>query len=540
MTKRNGLLVLCLLAVLIASKTEKAMCQDYSGKAEAVQHAIGKVATYVFGPPRDAWDEYTRDNERIDLMKEMLGDEYKPPVSDVFKILERIDTVSLSQNEKFYVHRIDAAGFGDGLGKICVVKASGSAVSDDQILHKVVFAHRTIEHLRHWKRENNIRMLRQSADLLKKMSVLHKTASVIDGMQSICSKVLAAKFTAGLSAKSEVKDVIGGEEAVKALVKFVVWEELGRWANMLEKASGKLTGCQKVEDLTYSDRVEIYYLLSNIAEDLDAIKTVAQNTFPAHNENVAWYTLKKVANDLTGAWLKKAKVTYGKKALDRRLKFENALKYAKKTANVAVGEVSYATWNLMILLEDIDDVCQYLEELHMRNEYVGQAFVRAEVCFLKALASSRVTKPESVPMGAGRSILIILDTSGSMSDRLSKTSERKIEGAIKAARELVKGTIGPAEWALMTYDGCRPRIVVNFTSDSAIIVNTLERIRARGNTPLAASLELAGEYIQSNGMYTTCDVVLLSDGMETCGGDPVKAARDLYGRSIDFTNWMEP
>jgi hypothetical protein len=50
-------------------------------------------------------------------------------------------------------------------------------------------------------------------------------------------------------------------------------------------------------------------------------------------------------------------------------------------------------------------------------------------------------------------------------------------------------------------------------------------IRPHGATPLAQSLRVAG--LQLAGRKGMCQVVLITDGMETCGGDPARVAAEL-------------
>lgn len=158
------------------------------------------------------------------------------------------------------------------------------------------------------------------------------------------------------------------------------------------------------------------------------------------------------------------------------------------------------------------------------------------------LKVQEVPQPLSTPgpVPGGRSILIILDTSGSMKDSLPGSGETKIDSARKAVQRLLDTTAGPVEWALMIFGGCKPILLVDFTEDASRISEALSRVKAAGKTPLAISLGKAGQYLQQNGNYITCDVVLLSDGEDTCGGNPVQAAQDLYGQSIDFEQWMKP
>jgi len=173
------------------------------------------------------------------------------------------------------------------------------------------------------------------------------------------------------------------------------------------------------------------------------------------------------------------------------------------------------------------------------KDYFKQKKEDMEQIILQSTGRMSHSPSVSGPVPGGRSILIILDTSASMTEYLPNTHEKKISSAKKAILQMLDTTARPVEWALMIYGGCRPKVVVNFTQEDAGIRKALAGIKVGGRTPLAASLTLAGRYLETGGRYITCDVILLSDGKDTCGGDPVKAAANLYGQSVDFTQWMK-
>lgn len=57
------------------------------------------------------------------------------------------------------------------------------------------------------------------------------------------------------------------------------------------------------------------------------------------------------------------------------------------------------------------------------------------------------------------------------------------------------------------------------------VVKRVMGLEAQGKTPLAYALRFAAEKVPS-----PCRIVLITDGMETCGGDPVSVARDLAAK----------
>ncbi|MEJ5349040.1 MAG: hypothetical protein WHS46_10185 [Desulfosoma sp.] len=59
---------------------------------------------------------------------------------------------------------------------------------------------------------------------------------------------------------------------------------------------------------------------------------------------------------------------------------------------------------------------------------------------------------------------------------------------------------------------------------------TVQNLCAKGKTPIVDALTQAGELLAKNENDTT--VVLVSDGLETCGGDPCQVAADLRARGL--------
>jgi hypothetical protein len=66
------------------------------------------------------------------------------------------------------------------------------------------------------------------------------------------------------------------------------------------------------------------------------------------------------------------------------------------------------------------------------------------------------------------------------------------------------------------------------------IVSWLQDFTVQGMTPLAASLQLALEDFIFDASRVN-SIVMLSDGIETCGGDPCQLVEDLKAQGINFT-----
>ena len=138
--------------------------------------------------------------------------------------------------------------------------------------------------------------------------------------------------------------------------------------------------------------------------------------------------------------------------------------------------------------------------------------------------------------GEGPAVMVILDASGSMLQRAG--SQRRIEVARQALSSLVKSLPEGTPFALRAFGhkeagSCR--------TDLEIPLGPLNRSAASGTvggiqafnlakTPIGRSLELVQQDLGGHKGETL--VVLLTDGEETCGGDPAAAIRGL--RSVGF------
>jgi hypothetical protein len=105
----------------------------------------------------------------------------------------------------------------------------------------------------------------------------------------------------------------------------------------------------------------------------------------------------------------------------------------------------------------------------------------------------------------------------------------KIEEAKRAALSTVASLPVGAEVALQFFgtSGCNVELVLGFTTDKNAMSAQIQNAGAHGSTPLALAIEEAGAYLKANAHSNERTIVLLTDGNETCGGDPVEAARKL-------------
>ena len=136
----------------------------------------------------------------------------------------------------------------------------------------------------------------------------------------------------------------------------------------------------------------------------------------------------------------------------------------------------------------------------------------------------------------GRSIALILDASGSMNAKLAAGGTR-IEAA-KAAVAAFVAKLDPAtRIAYRVYGHQSPtkardckdtELMVGFNATSAnrdTILAKTQSVKAQGYTPITYVLQLAAADIAKEPGART--IVLVSDGKETCPGDPCAAAKAL-------------
>lgn len=142
---------------------------------------------------------------------------------------------------------------------------------------------------------------------------------------------------------------------------------------------------------------------------------------------------------------------------------------------------------------------------------------------------------------ADRFVLLILDVSGSMNASLPNRESR-----IEVARRAVKGVAslvpGQAQISLRLYGAQSPssqkncqdtNVAVPFGPASAAgapIAASADGARAQGYTPIAFSLTQAANDFPAGAKERV--IVLVSDGKETCQGDPLVAAKGLAARGI--------
>lgn len=141
----------------------------------------------------------------------------------------------------------------------------------------------------------------------------------------------------------------------------------------------------------------------------------------------------------------------------------------------------------------------------------------------------------------GRSIALVLDASGSMNARLPN-GETRIEVAKRAIKGVAALVPAQAQISLRLYGAQSPSAQKNCNDTNlavpfgranaagAAIAASVDAAKAQGYTPIAASLDQAAGDFPADAKDRV--MVLVSDGKETCQGDPVLAARALAAKGI--------
>jgi hypothetical protein len=142
---------------------------------------------------------------------------------------------------------------------------------------------------------------------------------------------------------------------------------------------------------------------------------------------------------------------------------------------------------------------------------------------------------------ADRSILLILDASGSMNAKLPN-GETRIAVAQRAVKGVASLVPAQAQLSLRMYGAQSPsrqkncqdtHAAVPFgpaSAGSGPIAAAVDAAKAQGFTPIAYSLEQAANDFAADAKERV--IVLVSDGKETCQGDPVVTAKALADKGI--------
>src|SRR5260221_5415963 len=142
--------------------------------------------------------------------------------------------------------------------------------------------------------------------------------------------------------------------------------------------------------------------------------------------------------------------------------------------------------------------------------------------------------------GSKAKMIVILDASGSMTEKI-EGNRSKIDIAKQVVGERIRNLDSHVDVSFMVY-GHRIKgdcddielMVPPEVSDHEMILKRLAQIQPKGRTPICRSVEKAAEALR----YTEdkASVVIVTDGEETCGGDPCSLRKKLRDTGVDFRN----
>lgn len=122
-------------------------------------------------------------------------------------------------------------------------------------------------------------------------------------------------------------------------------------------------------------------------------------------------------------------------------------------------------------------------------------------------------------------VVLIVDGSGSMKEPFPGASSR-IDMAKRSVDNMVRGLPPGIEVGLIDFQSCDNVRRDKFYGDAerGQLIGEVNRLSPWGGTPLARSIERAGNIVSGD---VESVIVVVSDGEESCGGDPCAAARAL-------------
>jgi len=219
-------------------------------------------------------------------------------------------------------------------------------------------------------------------------------------------------------------------------------------------------------------------------------------------------------------------------------------RFVDKTGNTAKRTLAYAaeaTNGRFFFTENAEQLLNLYEEISGELRSVSQyQFTLTPSSgdgslMVNATAGRRVVTNALTPME------IIFDASGSMREKIDH--RKKIDVMKQVIPQIVDSLPANQQVALRVYghriDSQKPAartdselVLPLATVDKEKIKNTINALSPRGTTPIAYSLQqLPTDFANVPGEKT---IVLVTDGREEAGGDPVKVVHDLLASGFKF------
>ncbi len=144
----------------------------------------------------------------------------------------------------------------------------------------------------------------------------------------------------------------------------------------------------------------------------------------------------------------------------------------------------------------------------------------------------------TVSAQAKPNLLFVVDSSGSMWGQLQGVT--KMVTAKQALTRLIGDLSADISTGIMAYGHRRKNACDDVEMISPISPTSrnsaaaaLDTLSPLGKTPIAYALQRAGEVLSKTAPGDTNNIVLISDGIETCGGDPCAVAAQLAAQNIN-------
>ena len=157
--------------------------------------------------------------------------------------------------------------------------------------------------------------------------------------------------------------------------------------------------------------------------------------------------------------------------------------------------------------------------------------------FLARLVALVVLLVASGASASQPQIALILDASGSMWGQIE--GENKIVIARRVLKDVLQTVPAETGVGLVAYGhrekadcGDIETVVPYGSTDRAALTATIDALNPKGKTPITRTLEKVFGELKAREDATT--VILVSDGLETCEGDPCKAVREAKAAGIEF------
>ena len=163
----------------------------------------------------------------------------------------------------------------------------------------------------------------------------------------------------------------------------------------------------------------------------------------------------------------------------------------------------------------------------------AQRFASLIVCLVLVVIG---TTPGAPAAEAKSSLVVVLDGSGSMWGRIG--AEHKIVAAKRVMREILKDVPDDVALGFVAYGHRRKgdcgdiQTIAPLGTRPAAVAAAVDRIQPTGKTPITTALRHGAGLLGSTDTPST--LVLVSDGIETCKGDPCAVAKDLKSKGVNL------